>query len=343
MNQPYTPNFGIEPQQYILRPFEVNQVLQDFQSEPPIQQTYMITGVRGAGKTVIMSEIGRSLSESGHWIVLELNPEADLLDGLMSKLYSQSSFRRFFNAAKLNLSFFGLGAEISGSVPITDKETAIAKMLTVLKGKGKKVLITIDEVVNTHNVRLFVSAFQIMIRNQLPVFLLMTGLYDNIYNLQNEKSITFLYRAPKLYLEGLSISSIIDNYKKNLPVSEEEARIMGQMTNGYAFAFQVLGYLTKAHNGFSEDLIPMYRQYLEQYVYEKIWFELSAKDQLVASAIAKAESPKIKDIQSSLGFSHNEFSPYRTRLIRKGIISGKTHGELHFTLPYFREYILDII
>ena len=51
-------------------------------------------------------------------------------------------------------------------------------MLGALKRKGKKVLITIDEVVNTKEMRLFISAFQIFLREELPVFLLMAGLYE---------------------------------------------------------------------------------------------------------------------------------------------------------------------
>ena len=39
---------------------------------------------------------------------------------------------------------------------------------------------------------------------ELPCVLVMAGLFDNISNLQNEKSLTFLYRAPKkFFLEPL--------------------------------------------------------------------------------------------------------------------------------------------
>ena len=66
--------------------------------------------------------------------------------------------------------------------------------------KKKRLLITIDEVTNTKKMRIFASAFQIFVRQDYPIFLLMTGLYENIHELQNEKSLTFLYRAPKLRL-----------------------------------------------------------------------------------------------------------------------------------------------
>ena len=67
-----------------------------------------------------------------------------------------------------------------------------------IKKKRKRVLVTIDEAVCNDTMKEFVSLFQIYMRQDLPVFLLMTGLYENIYELQNEKRLTFLYRAPKI-------------------------------------------------------------------------------------------------------------------------------------------------
>ena len=81
---------------------------------------------------------------------------------------------------------------------MVDIETALARMLDSLRKHHKKVLVTIDEVTNNQNMRIFASSFQIFIRHDLPLFLLMTGLYENINKLQNEDSLTFLYRAPKI-------------------------------------------------------------------------------------------------------------------------------------------------
>ena len=37
--------------------------------------------------------------------------------------------------------------------------------------------------------------------------------------------------------------------------------------------------------------------------------------------------------------SSNEFTPYRQRLIKKGIIDGSSRGIVYFTLPLFEEYV----
>ena len=62
--------------------------------------------------------------------------------------------------------------------------------------------------------KVFANAFQIFVRQDLPVYLIMTGLYENIYELQNQKSLTFLYRAPKIQLQPLNIGTMTENYQK---------------------------------------------------------------------------------------------------------------------------------
>ncbi|MFQ6824788.1 MAG: hypothetical protein ACLRTZ_15885 [Agathobacter sp.] len=100
-----------------------------------------------------------------------------------------------------------------------------------------------DEMTNSEYMKVFAGAFQIFVRQELPVFLLGTGLYENIEELQNEKSLTFLYRAPKIQLKPLNNVAIINKYKTIFNISAEQASQMTGLTKGYPFAFQVLGYL----------------------------------------------------------------------------------------------------
>jgi hypothetical protein len=341
MINPYTMVFGKAPKQYIVRTAQRSQILDCFQSENPPYQMYLLTGVRGSGKTVLMTEVGKELQQKDDWIVAQLNPDRDLLMGLASELTSNQKLTQIFKGAKLNLSLLGLGVEVSGASPITDVEIALREMLHSLKKKRKKVLITIDEVTNNENVRAFASAFQILVRQDLPVFLLMTGLYENIHSIQDEKNLTFLYRAPKLEMGALNTGAIAANYKETFHLTDERALDMAKITKGYPFAFQVLGYLTWEHDGDYTSVLVEYRQYLEEYVYEKIWSELSAGDRKMVYAIARCPSGKIKDIRQFLEIETNAFNPYRQRLIRKGILDGETYGVVKFVLPCFEQFVLE--
>ena len=201
---PYSLVFGKEPIQMINRIGESDEVLNNFLAEVSPQQIYMITGVRGSGKTVQMAEISKKIKENKNWVVVELNPATDLLVDLASKLYNDKRIVDIFKKAKINLSFWGIGIEIKGADKITNIEVAITDMLESLKKENKRILITIDEVTNSETMRIFASAYQIFVRQNLPIYLLMTGLYENIDALQNEKNLTFLYRAPKLHMKPLN-------------------------------------------------------------------------------------------------------------------------------------------
>ncbi|MBP3853797.1 MAG: hypothetical protein J6D18_04430, partial [Erysipelotrichaceae bacterium] len=218
---------------------------------------------------------------------------------------------------------------------------ALEQILIALKKKNKKVLVCIDEVSNTKNIRTFIHSFQILIRKECPLFLLMTGLYENIYTLQNDKSLTFLYRAPKIELAPLNIGTIAANYQTNFRCSDREALEMARLTKGYSFAFQVLGYLRWNQKTYDEQTRLDFKQYLEDYVYEKIWMECSGNDQAILYAMAKSPTDKIADIRSQLNIDTNAFNPYRQRLIRKGLVNGSVHSHLTFTLPYFDRFVLE--
>ena len=169
----------------------------------------------------------------------------------------------------------------------------------------------------------------------------MTGLYENIYALQNEKSLTFLYRAPKIILEPLNYTAIRKQYMDIFGLDMNAAEKMTALTKGYPFAFQVLGYLFwENQNAASiEKILPEYDQYLEEYVYGKIWSELSELDRKVLITMAENGETKVKNIRKQIGMKSELFSVYRDRLKRKGILNTAKYGEVSFILPRFAEFI----
>lgn len=341
MQNPFTLTFGKSPLEPVERPVQTNEIIDTFTAEPVNQQMFLITGVRGSGKTVMMTEISRKLRTREEWVVIELNPSVDLLQGILSKLNSNPVCAGIIKSAKIDLSFWGFGVSIEGAAPITDAETAIIAILEKMKKNGKKLLVTIDEVTNNEFMHVFAGSFQIFVRQDLPIFLLATGLYKNIDELQNEKNLTFLYRAPKLQMKPLNQQAIIKKYMNIFQIEREQAAQMAELTKGYPFAFQVLGYLTWNNHGNYREVLEEYEQYLSEFVYDKIWSELSRKDRVVARGIAETDSGKIKDIREHLGMETNQFNPYRKRLIKKGILSGEMRGYVYFTLPLFEDYVLE--
>ena len=337
---PFSLAFGKEPVSYIERDYQSNEIIRSFEADNPAYQVCMITGVRGSGKTVALSAISNYFRSQNQWVVIALNPERDLLRTMAAELSNERELMELFRDARINLSFLGFGIEIDGEPPVTDLVVALRRMLEKLTKAGKRVLVTIDEVSSTAGMRIFASQFQIFMREGLSVFLLMSGLNENVYELQNEKSLTFLYRAPKIELRPLSIPLITRKYREIFGLTEAEALGMAKATMGYSFAFQVLGYLCWTREKPWQDVMAEYDTYLEDYVYEKIWIELSGKDKAVLFAMNGAPSLKTEQIREKLGMSSNSFTTYRSRLLKKGIVYSPGYGTLAFALPRFREYTI---
>lgn len=339
MQNPFSLSFGKEPMNCIDRDRQRQEIIAMFDGENPSSQVCMITGVRGSGKTVMLTEVAKCFRGKEEWIVIDLTPERDLLQSFAAALSNYNGLAELFQKSKINLSFLGLGIEIDGAQPITDLGVALERMLDRISQKGRKVLVTIDEAVCNQSMREFVSMFQIYMRRDFSVFLLLTGLYENIYELQNEKTLTFLYRAPKVELQPLNIGAIASRYETIFHLEEDDALQMAKQTNGYPFAFQVLGYLCWSKESHWRDVLPEFSTYLEEYVYEKLWSELSEQDKLVLEAMVKAEDGKVITIRGIAGQPSNQFSVYRNRLLKKGIIVSPAYGCLEFALPRFREYV----
>lgn len=342
MNNPFTLSFGKKPLQYISRIAQTNEIIENFMAQEPPNQIYMLTGVRGSGKTVMMTSIAGEIKEEERWIVVELNPTRDLLQSLAAKLYSLPEMHPHFIQAKLDFSALGLGVSLENAVPVMDIENAIERMLTEIQKRDKRLLITIDEVVNCEYIRIFASSFQIFLRQNYPIFLLMTGLYENIYNLQNEDSLTFLYRAPKIVLEPLNYTAVRKKYMDIFGLNMEKAEEMTGLTGGYPFAFQVLGYLLWENKNIKtiEEILPEYDQYLEEYVYGKIWSELSELDRKILVEMAVNREKKVKRIRDGMGLKSEQFAVYRERLKRKGVLDTRKYGEVSFILPRFAEFVM---
>ena len=339
MSNPFNLTFGKEPAQMIARYQQSDEIIKAFTDPNPPLQAFMITGVRGSGKTVFLSSIANTLRDRSDWIVIELNSSGEILKEMVAKLYNTQGLARLFDASGINLSFWGIGISLKKTAPITDLETAVERMLERLAKDGKKVLIAIDEVTNTPEMRYFAGSFQIMLRHDLPVFLIMTGLYENINRLQNEDNLTFLYRAPRIYLEALNIFRISDSYQKSLGLNSEQALELAKATKGYPFAYQVFGYFTYEKKGDYTAATPDVRQYLDEYVYDKMWSELTEKEIRLLSAMSEQDLTDVSKIKEHLDMKPNEFSVYRDRLIKKGLLISKIRGKVEFALPFWGDYI----
>ena len=340
---PFTLTFGRKPQSYIFRYEDTEEVISSFMMEPPTYQVYLISGVRGSGKTVLMTAISKELEEQ-EWITVDINPNKDLLEEFAERL--SDACHRLPNLMEkgFNVSVAGVGIGIGASNEKRDAVSRIEELLDILVKKNKKVLITLDEVRNDDNMRIFASQFQALIRKDYPICMIMTGLYENIYAIQNDPALTFLLRAPKTFLKPLSIREIMASYKSIFEIDMDEARQMAALTKGYAFAYQALGYLMWKHKDKMEfdEILFKFDTILFESVYQKIWESLSDKDREVMIALSHKGEVKVSEFMDFIGMNVGNFSRYRDRLKNKGLIISQRRGTMEMALPRFDEFIDEV-
>ena len=338
---PFVLNFGKVPSQYISRELIIDEITQEMFDEDAQNNCFMLTGTRGSGKTVTMTAIEKRVLESEDWIVIRLNVERNMLESLVGKLYDSREFMTKFVDANLNLSKFGIGLNLASKSPVADIESALEIMLREIKKKKKKLLVSVDEVSNTAFMREFASSFQIMIREDLPIFLLMAGLYENISNLKNEKNLTFLYRTPQYEMEPLNLTLIASRYSKLFGIKREAAMDMAIITKGYPFAYQAMGkYVWEdANHEVTDMVLAKFDEALSHYVYKKMWSELSEKDRWFMSFIVKKDVMPVSELLELTKQKKNEFSQYRERLRDKGLIDVSGRGIIKLRLPRFDVFV----
>ena len=342
-SNPFTLMFGKEPYLKIKREQIISEIDIDFLSPLPTSQVYILIGARGVGKTVLLSEIYNHFDEIDNWIVADVNPHRNILEDLGAILYEKGKTKKLFLKSEFSISFKGLSFSIEGKEPVSSISSVIERMMTYLKKHNKKILITLDEAVSNDRVKEFVHDFQSYVRKGYPIYLVMTGLYENVSNLQNDKSLTFLYRAPKILLEPLDMIAIKNSYRDVLKVDEKTAKELAVLTSGYGFGYQLLGHLFYNHRAIDSTLLDEYDKQLRINAYDKIFSSIGENEKRILYNLTKEEKRKTADILKDLSLSNKEYSVYRERLIQKGLVISRQHGYLSLSLPRFKQYLLEII
>ena len=341
MRNPYVISFGRIPTQYISRRVLISDIIDALESDIIEEQAYKLTGVRGTGKTVTLTEIEKKIRENDNWIVVGVKSNGNIIEDIIANLYSSVPFLTSFVDANLNLTKFGIGLNLSNKSPVASLDYALKTILREVDRKGMRVLITIDEARKTKHMVDFIQEFQILIREELPVFLIAAGLYEDVESIENAEGLTFFLRAAKYEMTPLNHTFIRNDYEKTLNVSREGAEKMATITKGYAFAYQALGKYMWDLNAqdITEEVLALLDETLAEKVYRKIWSELAPRDKWFLEYIVKKDKMSATELLEMTNKKHNEWSEPRKRLTEKGIIDTKIRGQIIVCLPRLKEFV----
>lgn len=351
MQNPFTTTFSKTPEYTYITTEQIGEIMANFSYDKPSESVYKITGVRGSGKTVILAKIENELrgdEYNSDWMVFDITPTRSLLKQIAAMLhkqgYAEQTGRLSSVSVSANVMNVGgsLGFERNSNHDYYDIGVDLETMLQNVAKANKKILIGIDEVSRTPEMIEFASEYGKWLRADYPVYLVCTGLYENIQALSNVSNLTFFRRATTIKTEPLSFIRMTEMYKSKLGVDYDTAKEMARITKGYAYAFQTLGslYFNKNENETNEEIIAKLRTELFAYSYEKIWEEMSQTDRLLASLMTGKDEYKREELLVLLGNKANSYSVYRDRLLKRGIISSRA-GYISLALPFFADYIKD--
>ena len=340
MNNPFSITFGKYPSDIIQRHEIFDEIITSFDNRETGTPVFILVGARGCGKTVTMTSIANHFKDENKYLVVDLNPHLDLLEQLAASLYNKGKLKHLFLKSEFSFSFKGFSFSICGERPVTNIQSLLDLILTYLKKKGVSVVVTIDEANNNKHMQVFSHAFQSFLREGYYINLLMTGLHENISNLENEKSLTFLYRAPKIYLPPLNIRAIAYSYEDLLSLDEETALAAANLTKGYAFAYQLLGYIMFEKNKkvTDKEVIRAFDLALDEKSYSKIFSELTEKEKEIVFAISDGNTTN-EEIMNQTNLKQNSLSAHKNNLYKKGILDISQRGINAFALPRFDEFL----
>lgn len=335
MKNPFNITFGELPTSLVSREKEINLIKKTFDNEKPDSKVFIISGPRGSGKTVLLTYLTQELKKEGY-LCVDLNPFEDLNEQLASKIYDQGKLKKLFLHPEFSFSFKGLTFSLKGETELNNVSTLLDKMLSYLKKKNIRVLVTLDDVSTTEYVKSFIFSYQQLIRNNYDVFLLMTGLYENVSELERNKSLTFFIRAPKISLEPLNLFEITYLYRSLLSLDEKSAIKYSKLTKGYAYGYQLVGSLL-FKNGVDANILDEYDAKLIQNSYLLSWEKLTGKEK--EFLIALSETNNQKELLKKLNMSNGNLQTYKKRLIDKGLITRIERGKIDFALPRFKNFV----
>lgn len=381
VRNPFAPGAGSRPpelagREHILRDAQIA-IERALLGKPSRSQ--MLLGLRGVGKTVLLSKIEEMAENSGHLTSFIEAPEGrPLSELLIPKLHQvlrklsliEQAKSRTHQALRALRSFASVFQVSYGEVTLSvDPEAGVAdsgdlendlpelflRVGDAAKAAGKAWTLLIDEVqyLRAKDLSALIVAIHKISQRELPVLFFGAGL----------PQVAALSGDAKSYAERLfhypAVGPLTPQDARTAirqPVEDEGQSISDQAlqeilnkTQGYPYFLQEWGYQAWniAHGPRIEQADAMLASQeathrLDDGFFKVRFDRLTPKEREYVIAMAKlgAGPYRSSDIASALGETPQSLGPRRSQIISKGMIYSPSHGDIAFTVPMFDEYLI---
>ena len=355
----FQPTFGNRPESIVGREGEIDSFMNGLMEPSGSRdRCTLFLGQSGMGKTALLLELADRAEKAG-FVVARVTAYEGMPQSIIEQIQLHGS--AYFADEKKQLTGASIGA-LGFSIGLTFSAAAqsqygfrakLSMLCDKLAEKGKGVLILIDEVHSSPEMREVAASYQELVGDQKNIAIGMAGLPHAVSGVLNDKVLTFLNRATKVELGEISVSAINAYYDRvfrvlDLRISEELIEQASDMTHGMPYLMQLIGYYLVQYSRdtktIDEEVLKKASKAairdLENNVFEPILAPLSNRDIEFLLAMVKTEgSTSTSDLKAEFDKSGAAIQPYRKRLIEAGIIESPRRGELVFAVPYLADYL----
>lgn len=355
---PFKPTAGAEPPVLAGRKKVIEDFTDGLTEGPGAPGRLMrISGPRGSGKTVLLTELGDIAKDKG-WVVVDETAGKGLVDRIMERLARQLPEA---NASMdIDLGFVKAHAGVSSGAGGADIRTVLDEAAGRIGKKG--VLVTVDEVQDADKGEMAAisQAVQHLIREKKDVAFVFAGLTMGVADFINGEAMTFLRRAKAEQLKSIPDDDVAAAFEKTfgdsgMPIAGNALSDAVAATGGYAYMVQLVGYnvwkVARRHFDerpavTTEDVREGADMAMEDYVEAVIEPALSRLSKRAMSYLVEmsgSDGPSSTGcVAKSLGVPAQSLSSVRASLIAKQVIEPtEARGYVDFAIPWMREYVGD--
>ena len=355
---PFTPNFGQIPRVMAGRDMLIDEIAGAFDNAPGDPcLTSILIGARGVGKTALLSLLSNEAQSRG-WVAVDVPCVKGMLEEIVQGAVRASEnlvdHERGTRLAGLSVrQLFGVEWENDAKIEPTwfIRMTAV---LDALQEKGIGLVITVDEVRPSLDEMIQLASFyQLFIRGERKVSLLMAGLPAEVSSLLGNESVSFLRHASQYHIGRIDDCEIGRALQETAAQAgkkfdEDALRAAVEASGGFPFMMQLVGYRSWQAEGDGETLgfrsvelgVARATEDMKSRVLRSTLDELSSQDlEYLEAMLEDGASSSTSDIAKRIGKTDGYASQYRRRLIERGIIAPKGRGWVAFDLPMLREYL----
>ena len=346
-------------------------------------RSFILYGLRGTGKTVLLGEIRRDAEARGLQTVRIEAPEGRSLPAMLAaplralllkldrmesaKAGARKALRALASFAKLKVAYQDIEVTIDaepekGVADSGDLEVDLTELLLAVgeaaKERGTAAILTIDEIqyVKDSEMAALISALHAVAQAQLPVGMVAAGLPQLLGQMGRAKSY-----AERLF-EYVEVAALAPGAARNaivIPIEREEEAIEPAAVDAIVAATQGYPYFLQEWGKHAWDLAfasPISMLDVENAgvtalaeldaSFFRVRFDRltpSEKRYMRAMAELGPGPHRSGDIAEMLGKQVTQLAPTRNSLIRKGMLYSPAHGDTAFTVPMFDQFMKRIM